>query len=194
MTGQIPDLFYYEDHQLDLVGIRGDKLPIPSDFGIETVMASTACWRGYVMRYKIIENYLVLDGFRFNSRMDNYPKINGREPESGDQSNSFFSFEYKNLNKKIAFTGSIWLAKDFIRSEYVHMGFQSPTAYKTVIKFDFEGGVIVNVEDKSKEIKKARRKRSCKEPKPPSMNPIDLAEWIHKRFSLDIDHYKKKRK
>lgn len=201
MTAQEPDRFYYQDQRLDLVGIKGDNLPIPGDFGIETFSASTNCWRGYIMRYKIIENKLVLDGFWVNSKNENLPEINKvkhvelseETAKDGDWMHNMFKFEYRNLNKKIQFDGSIWLAKDFIRSEYVHMGFQSPTAYKTVLKFDFKDGIIVNVEDKSKAVEESRKKGDCKESQPKSMNPMDLEDWIMKRFSLDIDFYKKKK-
>lgn len=197
MTAQAPDQFYYKDQKLDLVGIKGNALSIPRDFGIETIMASTGCWRGYIMRYKIIKNLLVLDGFLFNSKNDEFPKINDVEHikltrENGHGLHGIFKFEYQNLNKKIPFDGSIWLAKDFIETEYVHMGFQSPTAYRTVLKFDFEDGVILNVEDKSKAVEESREKGDCKEAQPKSMGSRDLEKWIMKRFSLDIDFYKKK--
>ena len=152
------------------------------------------------MRYKIVENQLVLDGFWFNSKAKDLPEINDIKPvklseetaEEDDWMHSMFEYEYRNLNKNIQFKGSIWLAKDLIRSEYIHMGFQSPTAYETVLKFDFKEGIIVNVEDKSKGVEEVRKKGNCKEPKPRSMDPRDLEEWIMKRFSLDIDFYKKK--
>ncbi|MBN1800826.1 MAG: hypothetical protein JW891_04925 [Candidatus Lokiarchaeota archaeon] len=204
MTAQEPDRFYYHDQHLDLVGIRGNDLPIPSDFGIETHSNATNCWRGYVMRYKIVRNKLILEGFWFNSKSDNLPEINGLGPvktseikfesiiTSEDWLNRSFQYEYRNLNKIIHFNGSLWLGKDFIQSEYVHMGFQSPTAYKTVLKFDFKEGIIVRVEDKSKQANSARESGTCKEPQPESMKSEDLEKWIAKRFSLDIDFYKKR--
>lgn len=199
MTAQIPDQFYYKDMELDLVGKKGNDLPIPDDFGVGTFSTCTACWRGYVMRYKIIENRLVLDGFWFNSNGNDDPIINGvkpiklskENPGSAESMHHLFRCEYSNVDKTIEFTGSLWLAKDFIDSEYVHMGFQSPTAYKTVIKFDFEKGIIVNVEDKSGEAALSREKGTCKEDHPKSISPDDLHEWIMKRFSLDIEYYKK---
>lgn len=199
MTAQMPDQFFYKDHKLDLVGIKGSELTVPIDLGVETMMASTACYRGYVMRYRVIENRLVLEGFWFATKMDDLPEINGVKPiklseetaEEGDWMHTMFQNEYKNLDLTVKFTGSLWLAKDFIDSEYVHMGFQSPTAYKTVLKFDFKDGIIINVEDKSKETEEAREKGTCKEPQPKSMDGRDLEEWIMKRFSLDIDFYKK---
>lgn len=166
MTGQEPDRFFYKDQKFELVGIKGKGLLIPSDFGIETHMTATSCRRGYIMRYKIIENQLIVDGFWFSSKSDNLPEINGIKPvqlseetaEEEDYMHDMFKYEYRNLNKYLQFKGSIKLAKDLIRSEYVHMGFQSPTAYKTVLKFDFKDGIVVNVEDQSKAIKKARKK------------------------------------
>jgi len=200
MTGQEPDRFYYKDQRLDLVGIKGKRLLIPSDFGIETYMSATSCRRGYIMRYKIIENQLILEGFWFNSKTGDLPEINGNKSiklseetaEEGDYFHDMFQFEYRNLEKKIPFKGSILLAKDLIRSKYVHMGFQSPTAYKTVLKFEFKDGIIVNVQDKSEAAKKARKKGDPKQIKPKSMDPRDIEDWIMKRFSLNIDFYKKK--
>ncbi|MFX1360652.1 MAG: hypothetical protein ACFFDL_11115 [Promethearchaeota archaeon] len=165
MTGQEPDRFYYKDQRLDLIGINGKGLLLPSDFGIETHMTATSCRRGYIMRYKIVENQLVLDGFWFSSKTDDLPEINGIKPVKlteetageDDYMHHMFKFEYRNLEKKISFKGSIILAKDLIRSKYVHMGFQSSTAYKTVLKFEFKDGMIVNVQDISKAAKKARK-------------------------------------
>ncbi len=195
MTAQAPDQFFYRDQKLDLVGLKGNELPIPSDFGIETRSASTGCWRGYIMRYRIIENRLTLEGFWFNPQNDELPEINGVKPIKVRRETGLvglgFKKEYKDLNKMIPFNGSVWLAKNFIRSEYVHMGFQSPTAYRTVLKFDFENGIIVNVEDKSKAVEISREKGTCKESRPKSMSSGDLHDWIMKRFSLDIDVYKK---
>ena len=165
MTGQEPDRFYYRDNRLDLVGIKGKGLLLPLDFGIETHMTATSCRRGYIMRYKIVENQLVLDGFWFSSKTDALPEINGIKPvklseetaEEHDYMRHMFKFEYRNLEKKTPYKGSIILAKDLIRSKYVHMGFQSLKAYKTVLKFEFKDGMIVNVQDISKAAKKARR-------------------------------------
>jgi hypothetical protein len=118
------------------------------------------------MRYKIVESQLILDGFWFNSKSEDLPEINGNKPvklleetaEEGDYFHDMFKFEFRNLQKQLFFNGSIRLAKDLIRSKYVHMGFQSSTAYKTVLKIEFKNGIIVDVEDQSEEAKKHRRK------------------------------------
>ncbi len=166
MTGQEPDRFFYNDEKFELVGIKGKGLLVPSDIGIETYMSATSCRRGYIMRYKIVERQLILDGFWFNSKSEDLPEINGIKPvnlseetaEEGDYFHNMFKFEYRNLQKQLPFKGSIIIARDLIRSKYVHMGFQKSTAYKTVLKFEFKDGIIVDVEDQSEESKRYRRK------------------------------------
>lgn len=166
MTGQEPDRVYYMDEIYDLVGFKGKGLLFPRDFGIETHGRSTNCHRGYIMRYKIVEDSLKLDGFWFNSNNDDFLLINGVKPikiseetaKQGEYIQSLFEYEYKNIDMIMNFRGNLLLAKDFIRSQYVHMGFQSSSAYKTVLKIDFKDGLVVNMEDKSKEAKKVRKK------------------------------------
>jgi hypothetical protein len=118
------------------------------------------------MRYKIVENRIVLDGFWFNTKADDLPEINGVKPiklseepaQEGDYLHTMFMYEYRDLNMSLQFKGKIKLGKDLIRSKYVHMGFQSPSAYKTVLQFEFKDGIIVNVEDKTETAKKAKKK------------------------------------
>lgn len=66
------------------------------------------------------------------------------------------------------------------------MGYQSPTAYRIVLKFDFENGIIVNVEDKSKLAEKAREEGAPKGYRPHFMASKDLNEWIANRFSVEL--------
>ena len=141
------------------------------------------------MRYVITDNQLILEGFWFRPKDDELPEINGIKPVKVTRESGLlgigFKNEYKNLNKKMPFNGNLWVAKDFMDSEYVHMGFQSPTAYRTVLKFDFEEGIIVSVEDKSKQVEEARQDGDPKGYRPESMSPEDINDWIMKRFSLD---------
>ena len=118
---------------------QADLLIYPSEFGIQCRTASTACWRGYVMKYMITDGKLILDGFWFRPNSEDLPKINEVEPvevtkETDPGMGYFFSHAYKNLNLKLPFNGSLWVAKDFIDSQYVHMGFQRPMAFRTVLE------------------------------------------------------------
>ena len=68
MTAQIPDEFTYHNEKFVLVGLKGDDLLTPGEFGITPYFRCTACWRGYVMEYTIIHDQLILSGMRVNTK------------------------------------------------------------------------------------------------------------------------------
>ena len=92
---------------------------------------------------------------------------------------------YKNINVSTLFTGQIRLAKDFIREFYVHMGFQKPSAFKTVIDLKFENGQIVEINDKSKEVAEISGSFSNHYNKRRGL--IGVFRRIKQAFSLDLD-------
>jgi hypothetical protein len=187
MTAQIPDKFHYEGEAYDLVGLDGGPLYEPLDFGITTQMASTACWRGYQMFYDCKDNKLILD--QMHARTDNKIPVNGVTPEElgdGDQM-AFFNVFYENLELKTKFTGWLLLAKDFISEMYVHMGFQSPDAYKKVLEIRVSDGVITEVKDVSEKMAERRKSGSMKPSQPDSLDEPDIGDWVKDRFSLDYE-------
>jgi len=162
--------------------MKGNGLFEPLDFGIIPHSASTACWRGYVMKYHFTKDQLILDEMKVN--VNDPPKINGVEPQQGENQ---FKYHYKNLNLKTKFTGNILLAKDFIESMYVNMGFQRPMAYETVVEIHIKKGNIVLLKDLSKQMAKSREKDADKGAQPQSESKEDIEKWIEKMFSLDYD-------
>ena len=182
MTGQIPDEFILNGESFSLVGLKGQGLFKPEDFGIKPYFSCTACWRGYVMRYIFTNSKLVLDGLRVN--VDNPPKINGVKPEAGDQ---LFKYTYENLNLKTNITGKILLAKDFIQSMYVHMGFQRPIAFKTVVEISVASGDIISIKDLSRRLEEYRNQDPYKGTQPRSDSHGDIEKWVKETFSLDYD-------
>ena len=196
MTQQIPDFFYYEGKELKIVGINGEGLYTPKDFGIETISASTACWRGYFMRYEIKDNQLFLEGFHVRTPDGIVPpEINNTAPARlSKEYNPMglrglgFRYDYKDVYLKLPFTGSLLLGNKPLREEYVHMGFPSATSFQTVLKFEFKDGDLVRVEDISEKAEEVRLKNG--DPKgysPDSDSPEDIQKWIEKRFSLKPD-------
>jgi hypothetical protein len=198
MTGQVPDQFFYHDKKLDLVGIKGSKLVTPKNFNIVPTMASTACYNGYLMRYKIFDLKLIIDGFWVRVKEETIlPAINNIKPIFFEKDRAiekvtnppylpgYFNYEYRDLNYKIPFTGSLWVGDKFIQGEYVHMGFQSASAYEVVLRFDFEDGKVITVKDVSEKGQKAREKGDPKGYQPESHSEEDIKKWIEDRFSLD---------
>ena len=58
----------------------------------------------------------------------------------------------KKLKVIINYTGRIRIARDLIDDLYVHMGFQKPSSYKTVIDFQLEIGKVIKMLDRSTEV------------------------------------------
>jgi len=98
-----------------------------------------------------------------------------------------FKYMYEGLSLKTKFTGSIMIAKDFIRSMYVHMGFQSPDTFRTVIRLEVLHGNTTKEDDLSETMEERRKKGQVGPQAPESREEGDLAKWIARRFSLNRD-------
>ncbi len=188
MTAQVPDEFRYEGEMYSLVGLDGEGLFIAEEFGLKLVAASTACWRGHVMKYDCIDGELVLSGIDIRTQ-EEPPIINNTEARSleNESGYSMFSHSYENLNLKTSFTGSMLLAKDFIESMYVHLGFQRPMAFRTVLEIQVQDGDIISVSDLSEKMEDLRERNGSKGAQPVSDSDEDVRSWIEDTFSLDYD-------
>jgi len=184
MTAQMPDQFHYKNEQFVLIGLKGSNLFNPEDYGIYPEMASTACYRGYVSTYIINDKQIILNGLMIRTQDRKLIEINGRFPIK-KKSVFSFNFMYDGLNLPIKFTGFILLGKDFIDEMYVHMGFQRPISFETVIEFQFRDGEIVAVNDFSELIAKLRKEDSTKDARPDYDE--NTKEWIDRLFSLDYN-------
>jgi hypothetical protein len=176
VTAQIPDTYIYKQKQYDLVGITGGQLFSPEDFGMTPEMIHTACYRGFYATYEIKEDSIFLKEVTMRERDGNYEPINKVMPKQGED-----GFVYQNINLLIPFTGKLRLAREFIQELYIHMGFQKPTAYKTVIDMSFEKGRLVEEKDRSEE---AEAKRGAfKE----HYKKSNIFTRIDEAFSLDME-------
>jgi hypothetical protein len=196
MTAQIPDLFKFDGENYSLAGVNGRELFNPKNYDLETLPASTACYRGYQVLYAILEDQLVIDTLYVKT--NEAKKINGKKPfklkkpnlndPQADLNSYFFRFGYKQLNLALNFTGTILIAKDFIEERYVHMGFQKPTSYRKVIELKFDNGALVSSIDKSEAVTR-RREIHPKDGLAPSIDSTEeeLKEFIDKSFSLDYE-------
>jgi hypothetical protein len=200
MTAQIPDEFRYEGEVFSMVGMNGEGLYVPQDFGLKPRMASTGCYRGYILTFDCVDGKLILD--RMDVNCEEAHIINGVEPVPGaltfsaeareklpDELKEYrrFKFAYSNLGLKTKFTGSLLLGKDFIESMYVHMGFQRPMSFKTVLEIQVQDGDIIVVNDLSEKMEELRERNQYKDARPDSMDQDDVHDWVEKSFSLDYE-------
>ena len=183
MTGQISDSFLHKGKEYLIVGLNGDSLFDPLNYDLETIAASTACWRGYQAFYTVLDDNLILQTLFIN--LKEFKTINGISPSDGID---FFKFSFPNINLKMKFTGTILLARDFIQEMYIHMGFQRPISFRTVIELRFEKGKLVNEKNLSQKMEERRRADYQKDGYPVDPNDDDeVRNWIGKSFSLDYE-------
>ncbi len=221
MTAQIPDLVIYRDQEYSIVGMKGSGLPDPSEFGLSPGMMSTACYRGYYCNYTVRDDHLILTHLVVQSADDHYPVIDGVAPlippahESRplapgdpiptlprgmyvyhllDEEQRFIGQDatiYQGLSIPTSYTGGLLLARDFIQSMYVHMGFQKLTSFETVHELIFEQGKLTKATDHSAKMEELRAE--MQRPRPHIGFDDDgarmgqMADWIAWTFSLDYD-------
>jgi len=188
VTAQVPDKVIYKEEKFDLVGVSGNELLNPEIFGIKLMSAGTACYNGYILTFKCDNDEFILDELLIRTREEPV-NINGVKAEKYEGPLKFmFSHEYKNLQLKTNFTGEIYIARDFIEEMYVHMGYQSPTAFRKVFGFIIKDDKIIEVKDLSKIMEEKRIEDPHKDSYP--TNPEDgenIQEWVTRKFSREID-------
>lgn len=178
MTGQIPDSFLYEGEVYSLIGIEEEEPFSPLNYDILPEMASTACWRGFVLYYKLDDNYLTLQDMQLNTQ--EAKKINGVKPKKTED---MFKFHYQDLNLKLDYSGKLLIARDFIDEMYVHMGFQRPISFRKVVELDFNNGELLSVNDLSEQMENRRNKSPADGARPKTMKDKDVKNWVKDTFS-----------
>jgi len=177
MTAQIADKVLYAGDEYSLIGIDGTGLPVPQDYGMSPTMIHTACYRGFYVTYSISKDQLILMNMTLREIDGEYLQVNGIDASIDDYGRGV----YKKIHQIVQFTGKLRIARDFIDSMYVHMGFQKPASFQTVLDLKFIKGKLIDVMDLSK-IMAAKRKEN--KGIPLQINSIDD---IKDAFNLDID-------
>lgn len=144
MTAQITDTFLYANEEYSLIGMTPGELVTPGQFGMEPAMMHTGCYRGFYCTYELTEQGLLLRQLTLRERNGRYLPIGGIEPTMEE-----FRATYHGLAISVPFTGRLTLARDLIPGRYVHMGYQEPTAFKTVLRVELVGGTMTGNEDVS---------------------------------------------
>jgi hypothetical protein len=185
MTAQMPDVVRHNDEEYVLVGVKGRGLFSPKDFGMTPVSVLTSCYRGYWTEYTCDGGGLWLTEMTVSAQGNRYGEIGGVEPMVERVPPTA---RYEGIRVQSRFTGRLLIAKDLLQDQYVHMGFQKPAAYRTVIELVVEDGGIVEEIDRSEHYALIR-KRSGGEKDAPA-DPADESEvkrWIAERFSLEYE-------
>ena len=151
MTAQILNTFIFKDDEYGLIGLNGDKLIHPSQFGMDPVMLHTACYDGFYATYELTDSSLILRKMTLREQQNNYLAIEGNKPIIKDEIAT-----YHDMSIVVPFTGKIRIAKDFIEALYVHMGYQKATAFETILDISLTKGKVLTINDRSEEVAEKR--------------------------------------
>ena len=192
MTAQVSDVVKYRDEEMLLAAFSDGEPFSPAQYGYRPMMASTACYRGYVCEYEVAESRLLLSKLNVHhqdtdapaSVLVKPPKLNGVEAKISEA--SFFGrWVFKGTNLPISYTGGLIVARGFIRSLYVHMGFHPAWKYEEVHELVFESGRLASEEDLSARIAELRGRitSGAVSSSKPSRNEVEA--WVAESFRRD---------
>ncbi len=141
----------------------------PKLFGDQEASMNTACWRGYIAEWTLIENEIYLT----NILSCNYyaDSINSIKSDL----ETVFGAEYKNGKVKASWiTGEILIPKGKL-IHYVHSGYRS--FFETELVLTFKDGILTN----QKEYDNSKSYKSIF-----SQNQDSLRNFIHKNINWEI--------
>lgn len=139
MTMQVTDPFVWNDEEWFFLGAENVySLFDPEQYGLYPQMASTACYKGFIMKFRIDNQQLMLDELQIYCGDNPYPPVNGVDALPPD---SMGLRLYKNINLFLPYSGVITIAKN-LNERFFGRAFIGPHAYKTVFELTFENGQL----------------------------------------------------
>lgn len=201
MTAQISDIYKRNNQEYKIVAMSEPMTFKPQDYGMNPEPCITSCWRGYWCEYEINEEGLFLKNLFMHNGDDDYPDINGvkvlpltyHEADCYSMEKGWYKMMtedycghrmYKDIDLRIPYTGRILLGDGFIREYYIHMGYQRAWAYKTLIEFIFENGLLVETIDHSDIAAKIREQMERHKQDPDYLASETIKQFISDSFSL----------
>ena len=199
MTAQISDKFRYRDKARALAGINGSGLFNPRQYGIQPIMLSTACYRGYYCAYEIADDALFLTEVHLGLGPEDMataargegPKLFGKVPswdcESVPDTPAYVpagrplgDFKVDGLRELVPFKGGLLLGDRFIEEMYIYMEPIPPYKYRVLHELVFDAGRLVEEHDRSAQMAEFRemliRSRSLEPGAEASLAEIE--QWI----------------
>ena len=200
MTAQIGDIYKHHNEEYSIVALSAPLSFDPKNYGLEPHPSSTACYRGYWCEYDITEDGLFLEKLYLFNGDGNYPAFLGKSisPIEYQECDVYRGKKktrekiprhmghrvYENVHLLIPYTGKVLLGKDFLRDYYIHMGYQRPFAYKTLMEFIFEDGILLDTVDHSKTAEKLRESINLEDPMW-ELGAGNIPQFVEDSFSLD---------
>ncbi len=151
MTDQILDAIIYQGRECPILAIGGMGLLTPADFGMKAREISTACHRGYYMRYLCDEATLFLNEMTIRTEDDIYPEIEGVHPFRAIRE-LWSAMTYLGLRAATPFTGGLLIGTDIRRGSGGRLSLGYWRSYTPILEILFEGGRLRKEMDCSDQI------------------------------------------
>src|SRR5262249_28985845 len=146
------DQVLFEGNSFAVTAVDGTGLFDPTAHGLEPRPASTACYRGDVCRYAVVERRLVLQELELAPQAEP-PRLGGVEPRD----DGHWGSRYQGLGISVAFTGRLLIGNgDVDDLPYLNMGFWPAWMYSEVHELTFQAGALLVAADRSAELAAVR--------------------------------------
>ncbi|BCB74243.1 hypothetical protein GCM10022251_09620 [Phytohabitans flavus] len=182
MSGQAPDEVLFEASWWAVTAVDGAGLFDPTAHGLDPRPKGTACYRGYVCRYALVDGRLALRELELGSQ-DEPPRLAGVEPGRDDD---WLGWRYQELDVPVAFTGRLLVGDGDTDGPYLNMGFLPAWMYAEVRDLTFQAGTLVDAADRSAELAAVRADFAETAARPPAGEAS--RDWISRTFSLTYDY------
>ena len=156
MTRQSPDTIIIRRKKYNIVAATDFKALLDvKSMGFVPKPWGSACYKGFIVEFKVEDGVLKLNNLAIWDNNDNYPDINGVEATvfrfaQGSLKKSLSHIkEYDNIDLDINYTGHIYTA-DYINCDgRIEWSTNIPFDYCTGIKdLYFENGILISITDK----------------------------------------------
>ena len=146
MTAQLTDPFILEFDEWVFLG-ADDVYALfdPKDYGLAPAAPSTACWKGFVVGFRVTGKQLYLDGLKVYCKDGSYPPINGVTPDGDDDHGMKV---YNNIDLPLKDSGVVVIGKDMFPGER-YRSFIKPDAFEKTLDLTFRDGLLTNIQDTS---------------------------------------------
>jgi hypothetical protein len=157
MTSQILDTLLYQNNDYIIIGVNGNGLLSPQNFGMLSASISTACTRGYYSQYSCVDGRLLLKALTVTLKSQNeYKKIGDIHPV-GDPDwlikDKYRAYRYNGLNITTSFSGGFLIAKRLVAKSGP---FGLPQSYETIVEIILADGILIETIDCSETVAKSR--------------------------------------
>ena len=195
MTAQVSDTVIYQGEKHVLAAFSDGEPFTPTEHGYRPFPSSTACWRGYLCEYQVREQGLYLHRLHVNHQEDDEetsaknhpPRLNGVEA-TASKSSHIGNWTFEKVGLPIPYTGGLVVARGFIQSLYVHMGFHPAWKYEQVHELIFESGRLTSATDLSERMAAIREQLGNEDPLSQDPSREEIETWIEECFRRDYRH------